>query len=234
MFASNKDSTPFFAVPGAGSTAVTGSSGVGVSTLNGPAHSVIGPLSLSRGNQLSWALGPVTDAKRLQRMKVLYQAMLGHIEFWDAKANNKFAFEDFETPAIITWEEDRSWMQSQCCRTGEYCGCKIRVCPESYPEFSKLVLAIIKVATSDPSPGAAIQVEDFIYGDDGKLDRIHKYAAAAKSKIEPVDADTPKNKIEMSREGEILDSSAFGSSGTNPFFEETQRQVIRNTIFPGR
>lgn len=50
MFAQSPDSLPFFAVPGAGSASVTDTGSIAASPLNGPIRTIIGPLSLGRGN----------------------------------------------------------------------------------------------------------------------------------------------------------------------------------------
>lgn len=209
MFVHNRHAVPFFAVPGGGTATVTDRGSLGASTLNGPGHTILGPLGLSRDNQQSWGLLPVTEPDKLRTMKAHYQAAICHLK----------------------WVEDKKCItRDTCSKTGSHCGCTITVCPESYSAFSELVLAILDSAVTDPSAPEdtpTIEVEDLIYNDNGRLEKIHRYTAEAK--------DVSSNESGEAREGAItapkrLPEPAFDRKSS--FIREQQSQLLRNRLFP--
>jgi len=237
MFSKNPDALPFFAIPGTGSASVTDNGGIAISPLNGPIRTIIGPLSGSRTNNQSWALIPVTDAAKLERMQLLYQ--------------------DAVSSGVATKSSKKRNLVSECELKGSFCGFHIQVCGKNRAEFTRLALAVLNTAVNDPPaatpapPTPTVEIQEYKYNESGTVEQIRKFNVDAQS----VDLQN-HNPISTSSSGS--ESPEAGGSGSrflispnisvNPaapssFSEserikgvitEQQRQILRGTIFPGQ
>lgn len=160
MFSSDPNAIPFYAIPSVGSAKVTDNTSIGVSTLNGPLHSVLGPLGLSRNNALTWATIPVTDAAKLAQMQAAYRRALGYFDFID----------ECESEIVRISECESSLARRPCEKVGKYCGKSIRVCPVSNDAFSRLVLEIMHHAENAPRGDKTMTVNRIVYNGDGTGD----------------------------------------------------------------
>lgn len=211
MFKSNPDALPFFAVPGAGKAQVSGTSSISANPLNGPGHTNLGPLSFGRNTQNNWTMEPITDPKRLQIMRGLYQDAINGCG---------------ECPLILE-EVSRKSTVSACDKIGSYCGCSIRVCPESSAAFTRLVLDVLEAAVGDissPSKPTA-QIEELYYNKD-KLVKVKKYTIEIPKDAAEVKMNDRNNKARI-----INPYEAIPRSRGNSIFREQQLQLYRNNLF---
>lgn len=225
MFRQNPNALPYFAVPGAGRATVTDSGSIGVSTLNGLGRSIIGPLGLSRDNSEAWALEPITDPDRLDRMRCAYRAALG--------------FAEYSCPNVAPVQIEECGVKlfgSSCEKVGHYCGCYIRVCPESAEEFTALVIAILNAAVNDPPAADAkptVKVTELFYNKDENVERIEEFTIEVdpnevpNRRVPAMDGDAP-----LGRSGMLIKPRAIRPRNVNGLFQEEQLQLYRGTIFP--
>jgi hypothetical protein len=224
MFSQSPDSLPFFAVPGAGSASVTDSGGIAASPLNGPIRTIIGPLQLGRGNTQTWALIPITDPDKLERMQLLYQ---------DATASG-----------IAAKSSKKRGPVAECDLKGNYCGCSIQVCGSNRAAFTRLTLQIIDAAVNDPptpTPEQTVEVQDIIYQKEGGLvQQTRKYNVKAED-LGPVPSSSGVQMGSGGSSSRIL--TAPPSSIVNPpeskvrtqiqgTILEQQKQILRGAAFP--
>lgn len=224
MFSQSPDSLPFFAVPGTGSASVTDTGGIAAGPLNGPVRTVIGPLTLGRGNSQTWALIPITDPDKLERMQLLYQEAIAS--------------------GIASKSTKKRGPVAECDLKGNYCGCSIRVCGNNRAAFTRLTLQIIDAAVNDPpapTPAPTVEVQDIIYQkESGLVSQTRKYNV----KAEDIILIPSNNGVPMGASGSstrIL--TAPPSSIVNPPASkvrtqiqgnilEQQKQILRGAAFP--
>ena len=241
MFASNPDALPFFALPGSGATAVTDGGSISAAPLNF-ASTLIG-LGGSRNTSNTWALAPVTDPDKLMRMRCAYQQAIGCCthgveDCCDPCAAQRLAIEIC----------GKNLIHSPCEKVGHYCGTYVRVCPESYDAFTKLVLTILDYTVNEPPSPASPptkEVELYIYDGD-RISRIETYTAEA--------TDTGQQQIPGSKATRLRDGPPVPESGTEllapeainpyqldgrrrktpmtPFFQWQSDEQIRQFIYP--
>ena len=259
MFVVNEEAVPYFAVPGAGSAQVADMGSIGVSTLNGRGHSVLGPLSLSRNNTQSWAANPITDPAKLKRMRCAYRRAIG-INDGDYGCINCCKLErEFRGDATLDCCCDcclirkidfdycnKRLVHDPCEKVGHYCGTYIRVCPESYDDLAHLVLTILDYAVNNPKgTKKSIDVEEYYYDEKGNVERIEKFSQAVDRNALPqrtvTSSDDPSAtettvvpQQRQGRQGEIIDRFEDTSRRTepNPLFILEQQQIRNQALFP--
>lgn len=255
MFSNNPNATPFFALPGAGSAQVTDDGSLSISTLNGPARTVIGPLRFARNNRLTYAINPVTDVQRLRLMQCAYRRAVGYtcesdpcndccslLKEWRGKANDdSYCCECCNIQPLIYEQCDSPMLTQKCTRIGTYCGKSIRICPASSHEFSKLVMLILEYATGTPKEAASnpvktIDVEEYFYGPDDKLKAILKSKREAPvGNQEPQKDNTESGSyVPQFRKWGIVPETPRGLT-TQPSakqLNEIEKQILRDAVFP--
>lgn len=225
MFSQSPDSLPFFAVPGTGSASVTDSGGVAAGPLNGPSRTIIGPLSIGRGNTQTWALIPITDPAKLERMQSLYQGAI--------------------ISGIASKSTGKRQPISECDLKGSYCGSNIQICGQNRAAFTRLTLDIINAAVNDP-PAAptepTVEVQDIIYKEGGELvQQIRKYSVRAKD-LETIPATTGTQMGEGGSSSRVLIAPSVNAivapqesnerTQINGAILEQQKQILRGAAFP--
>jgi hypothetical protein len=235
MFASNPDALPFFAIPGSGATAVTDGGTISAAPLNF-ASTLIG-LGGSRNMQNTWALAPVTDPDKLMRMRCAYRQAIGYCAHG---AEDCCDCCDSERLSIQVCA--KNLVHDPCEKVGHYCGTYIRVCPESYDAFTRLVLSILDYTVNDPpSPSRPTkEIKQYIYDGD-RISRIETYTALA--------TDSGRVEIPGSKAPSTLSQPDTGllapeavdpyplhgrqhKTPISPFFEWQSEEQIRQFIFP--
>ncbi|MCG8652110.1 MAG: hypothetical protein MI861_19885 [Pirellulales bacterium] len=180
MFAGNKNALPFFAVPSSGSATVADSGALSVAPLNGPGHTTLSLSNLSRNTLGSWTMEPVSDPKKLELMRCAYRRAVGLSNPNDVCTNCctiEHAFSGKDpccnccTVRKLKFETcSKRLAHNPCEKVGSYCGTHVRVCPESYDDFTRLVLTILDYAINDPpapKPIAQAEVAHYHYKKDG-------------------------------------------------------------------
>ena len=244
MFMDNPNALPYFAIPGAGSAVVTDDGGIDLSTINGPGRSVLGPLDFNRNNRLTWATKPVTDPNRLLRMKCAYRRaiglcdasdccvncseLLGH-EAYDCCGIRRLKIERCSTP----WVPGRRWE-----KIGRSNGTRIRVCPESYADFNRLVMKVMDFAVNDfTASKPTMQVQRLFYDEvRGRLTKIETYDTDilseedAKKQKDAADGDDD-HPSRLDREGSPVQISPRRLAPVG--LDQIQElQILRDSVFP--
>jgi len=164
MFLDNPEALPFYAMPGTGSAQVTDNGQLSASPLNGPTHTVLGPLALSRNNRLLMASTPVTDPAKLKRMRCAYRRAIGigdgsdycidcckvTREFFGTGDDATKCCDCCSIQPLMIERVSKRIAHKPCEKAGHYCGTYIRVCPESYADFTRLVMLIMDYAANSP------------------------------------------------------------------------------------
>ena len=228
MFSHDANSLPFFAIPGTGSASVSDNGGLNVSPINSPGRVLVGPFAAGRTNNQSWALIPVTDAGKLERMQLLYQEAIAS--------------------GVASKSSKKRFATAECDLKGTYCGHHIQICGNNRAAFTRLALAILAEAVNDPAPTPTAEIQDFSYNDDGTVKRARKYNVDARTE-NIQGTGTVENGMSQPPSGgsgtRILNSSPGISSPVVPrafreserirgVITEQQRQILRGTIFPGQ
>ena len=228
MFSQDTDSLPFFAVPGAGSATVTDNGSVSLSTLNGPARTIAGPLGLTRTNAQSWALTPITDAGVLRSMQVLYQ---------NAVASG-----------IATESSGRRRPVAECTLKGTHCGYSIQVCSQNRAAFSRLVLQVLETALGDPPAtpevmsDPTVEVRKFVYNEDSTVKEVQTYNVSSTSLGindavavggtgggEGGTANSGSSSRNLS-----LPATSIERTKVNNVIRQQQQEILRGVLFPGQ
>ena len=205
---------------------VSDSGGIGVGPLNGSGRTIIGPLSLGRGNTQSWALVPITDSSKLQRMQLLYQEAIAS--------------------GLVSKTTRRRNARSECALTGSHCRSNVIVCCERRAEFTKLTLNVLDAALGSPVPAATppqpeptVKVKEFIYDESGtRIEKVHEYTAKRKDIDNLPENSLPEKVLGDAREGTIVAPFSTDSvinverSQLESLRLEQQRQIQRGILFP--
>lgn len=253
MFVGNPEALPFMSIPDGGVSRVTDNGGISAGPLNGPAHTVLSLTAFSRSNYGSWTYDPVTDTKRLTRMRCAYRRAIGIMDpndgcvdccaleqAWQGKDSDDMSV-CFDCCAIqpIRFEVcGKKLLRDPCEKVGSYCGTYIRVCPESYGDFTRLVLKIMEYASNDPAKKSTVPQMDvehfhykkvkgeFITDSSGRfiIEQIDRFQAPAHEYIGP-DGKTvkPSGPVEL---------VGVTTKLTPDLFPELYRQEKINALYP--
>ena len=224
MFSKNPDSLPFFVLPNGGSASVTDTGNINIGALNSPIRTNIGPLFASRNNNQQWALAPLTNPRRIERMQLLYQ--------------------DAISAGLVSKTTGRRHINSECELRGTYCGCSIQVCEGQRSAFTRLVLNVLDAALNDPpapaappaaAPEPTVEVQRFSYNADATVKEVQKFYV--KSADIGVDAVVPQSDATSGGSGTSSRSlsSPATSEGQRQFdsiLREQQQELLRGVLFP--
>lgn len=250
MFADNKEALPFFAVPSGGSATVNDAGALSASPLNGPVHTALSLSSLSRNSGGQWTFLPVTDPDKLRRMRCAYRRAVGMSNPNDVCTNCCTLEQAFKgkRPSDVTVCCDccaarplkieivgKRLAHRPCEKVGSYCGTHIRVCPESYDDFTLLVFKIMEYATKDAKghpKDAEAEIVHFHYDAMGRVDYIDRF----KAKAHPFATNEAKEDGSMKQvvplEGTKPDTQSSFDAQKSEVFREQLNQQYRS-LFQG-
>lgn len=258
MFRSNPNATPFFAIPSSGSADVTDSGQIKASPLNGPLHTALELSSLSRTNRGGWTIKPIVEPDRLNLMKCAYRRAVGisfdedpclncckRMQDWAGKAETD-PCECCSCCAIKPIKVKscpKIFFPRKCAKIGCYCGTKIEVCPQSYQEFSHLVMTILEYAINEKGkkkekPEAEVTHFHYLKDDSGQL-LLDSEGRPIVDFVDRFTAEAHPFKFKDD-EGNTLEAMPIPSSGggtsstldaTQDILKEADRQRQRNLLF---
>lgn len=174
MFKQNPNAVPFFTVVGSGGAKVVEDGNISVAPLNGPGHTTLAMPRLARSHDLSFTTKPVSDPKRLELMRCAYRRAVGlqnsgdqcvdccQLEnLWKGMPVSSYCdpCDCCRIQPLQTETGGWRFRHSSCEKIGRYCGSYVKVCPNSYGDFSRLVLTILDYAINDPTPPPAAKAE---------------------------------------------------------------------------
>ena len=213
---------------------VNDSGGGNIGILNGPGRTAIGPLTFGRGNSQSWALTPVSDPGKLERMQLLYK--------------------DAISSGLAKKTSGRRGLGAECDLKGTYCGCSIQVCSQNRAAFTRLALNVLDTALNDPPappappaavPEGTVEVQKFSYNDDSTVKEVQKYhVRGSELGLNAVLPETGSASGGSTSSGNTSDSN--GSSSRNlsspsrstertrrdNIIKEQQQELLRGVLFP--